>query len=123
MDIGGLSGYTNYLVDTNNDKTKELENKLNQTASSGDVEDSELLEACKQFEAYLWEQVLKEMEKTTKLFSDDKDEDGYAGNMTSFFKDNFIQEIASQITNESAGANSLAQTLYEQMKRNYGLES
>ena len=36
--------------------------------------EAELLEACKQFEAYLWEQVLKGMEKTAKMFSDDEDE-------------------------------------------------
>lgn len=116
MDIGGISNYTNYLEGANKASTKELENKLNRAADV-DAEDEELLEACKQFEAYLWEQVLKGMEKTTKVFSDDE-EDGYASNMTSFFKDNAFQEIAKQITSEEGGPNSLAQMMYEQMKRN-----
>lgn len=116
MDIGGISNYTNYLEEANKASTKELENKLNRAADV-DAEDEELLEACKQFEAYLWEQVLKGMEKTTKVFSDDE-EDGYASNMTSFFKDNAFQEIAKQITSEEGGPNSLAQMMYEQMKRN-----
>lgn len=117
MDIGGISNYTNYLEEANKASAKELENKLNRVAGS-DAEDAELLEACKQFEAYLWEQVLKGMEKTTKIFGDDDDNDGYAGNMTNYFKDTAFQEIARQITSEEGGPNSLAQMLYEQMKRN-----
>lgn len=116
MDIGGISNYTNYLEEANKASTKELENKLNRAADN-DAEDEELLEACKQFEAYLWEQVLKGMEKTTKMFGDDDEEDGYASNMTSYFKDSAFQEIAKQITSEECGPNSLSQMLYEQMKR------
>lgn len=116
MDIGGISNYTNYLEEANKVSTKELENKLNRAADN-DAEDEELLEACKQFEAYLWEQVLKGMEKTTKMFGDDDEEDGYASNMTSYFKDSAFQEIAKQITSEECGPNSLSQMLYEQMKR------
>lgn len=115
MDIAGLSDYTNYMVEANKKSTEQLENKLNQV--SDEAEDEELLEVCKQFEAYLWEQVLKGMEKTAKLFKDD-DEDGYASNMVDTFKDTAIQEIAKQMTSENDGPNSLAQVLYEQMKRN-----
>lgn len=117
MDVGGISNYTNYLEEANKASTKELENKLNRAADN-DAEDEELLEACKQFEAYLWEQVLKGMEKTTKMFGDDDENDGYASNMTSYFKDSAFQEIAKQITSEEGGPNSLSQMLYEQMKRN-----
>lgn len=115
MDIGGIN-YTNYLQQADRASAKELENKLNRAANS-DAEDEELLKACKEFEAYLWEQVLKGMEKTTKIFGDD-DEEGYAGNMTNYFKDTAFQEIAKQITSEEGGPNSLSQMLYEQMKRN-----
>lgn len=117
-----MSGLTNYLVDSNKNSTEELEKKLN-SAAEAEAADAELLEACKQFEAYLWEQVLKGMEKSAKLFSDDDDKEGYAGNMVNTFKDTFIQEIATQITEEGQGANSLAQTLYEQMKRTYSAEN
>ena len=84
---------------------------------------TELLEACKQFEAYLWEQVIKGMEKTAKVFSDDDDEEGYAGNMVNVFQDTYVQEMAKQVTSEGQGANSLAQTLFEQMKRTYSAEN
>ena len=122
MDIAGMSGLTNYMVDSNKNSTDALEKKLNSVAST-DTEDKELLDACKQFEAYLWEQVLKEMQKSIKAFSDDDEEEGYAGNMVDTFMDTFVQEIASQMTDESQGANSLAQTLYEQMKRTYSAEN
>lgn len=121
MDIAGISSYTNYLVDTNTDKTKELESQLSQAATS-EVEDDELLEACKEFEAYLWEQVFKEMQKTTKIFSDEDEEEGYAQNMVNCFQDTVVQDLAGQMTNEGSGANSLAQMLYTQMKRNYNMD-
>ena len=122
MDIAGMSGITNYLVDSNKDSTKALEKQLNSVANA-DAEDAELLEACKQFEAYLWEQVLKEMDKSVKLFKGDDEEEGYAGNMVDTFKDTYIQTIATQMTEEGQGANSLSQTLYEQMKRTYSAEN
>lgn len=115
MDIAGLSGYTDYMVEANKNSTEELKNKLNNAA---DADDEELLKVCKQFEAYLWEQVIKGMEKTVKMFGDDDDEEGYASNMVDVFKDTVIQEISSQVTSETGGPNSLAQMLYEQMKRN-----
>lgn len=116
MDISGFSGYTDYMVEANKNSAKALENKLNQAAT--DADDEELLEVCKQFEAYLWEQVLKGMEKTAKIFGGDDDEEGYASNMVDAFKDTAIQEIATQMSSETEGPNSLAQILYEQMKRN-----
>ncbi|MCI9462789.1 MAG: hypothetical protein HFI48_02745 [Lachnospiraceae bacterium] len=122
MDIAGMSGLTNYLVDSNKNSTQALEKKLD-GAAAADVADAELLDACKQFEAYLWEQVLKGMQKTVKMFGDDDEEEAYAGNMVNTFMDTFVQDIAAQMTNESQGANSLAQTLYEQMKRTYSAEN
>ena len=124
MDLG-MSGIGNYILSSNKNSTNALENKLN-SVSVKDAEqtqeeaEAELLEACKQFEAYLWEQVLKGMEKTAKMFSDDEDEEGY---MVGVFQDTFVQEMASQVTSESQGANSLAQTLFEQMKRTYSVEN
>ena len=40
-----------------------------------------------------------------------------------YFGDTFVQEIASEIVESNEGNGlGIAQTLYEQMKRNYGLE-
>ena len=117
MDIAGISGYTDYILEDKKNSTTELESKLNKAAST--VEEQDLLDACKQFEAYLWEQVFKEMEKTAKVFSDDNDEEGYASNMVNMFQDTVIQKIAEQSISE--GPNSLSMMLFEQMKRNYNI--
>lgn len=114
-DLTGLSNYTDYMTDTNRVATENLQRQLEDSAKA--KENEALFDACKQFEAYLWEQVYKEMQKSVDLFGED--EDGYASNMVDFFKDSVIQEISQQTA--SQGSNSLAQMLYEQAKRNYNL--
>lgn len=115
MDIGGISSYTDYLKNQS-----VAETKLKETidgANYAQASDDELLDACKQFEAYFLEQVFKEMQKTVDVFkSDSKDPNN---NLVDFFQDNAIQELAATST-ELQGL-GLAQTLYEQMKRNYNL--
>lgn len=118
MDITGINNYTNYVDSADNAAAAALKNKLNNTTQT-EATDDELMDACKEFEAYLWEQVFKEMEKSTKVFSDDEDGDAYASNMVDYFSDSLIQEISSQAVDQ--GANSLSQMLYEQMKRNYSV--
>lgn len=123
-DLTNLSAYTNYMTDGNRVAAetlqKNLQNVQNTRNSNGTEktkEDDALFDACKQFEAYLWEQVYKKMQKTVDIFSDD--EDGYASNMVNYFKDSVIQEISNQTATQ--GSNSLAQMLYEQAKINYGM--
>ena len=79
--------------------------------------DKELMDACKQFEAYFMEQIYKGYENTTKVFS--KDESGSMGKMVDYFKDLTIQDIAS--TGADTQSVGLAQMLYENMKRNYNI--
>ena len=119
MDVTGLGLYTDYMTDTNRVAAENLQNKLENTSKSESVDDDALFDACKQFEAYLWEQVYKEMVKTTKLFGDDEDKGSYASGMVDVFKDEMIQKISEQTATQ--GSNSLAQMLYEQAKRNYNL--
>ncbi|MCM1121417.1 MAG: rod-binding protein [Eubacterium sp.] len=119
MDLTGLGQYTDYMTDTNRIAAENLQKNLENAAQTKEAQDEALLDACKQFESYLWEQVYKEMEKTAKVFSDDNDQEGYASNMVDCFKDAFFQKISEQTTAE--GSNSLAQMLYEQAKRNYNL--
>ncbi|MGN0376504.1 MAG: rod-binding protein [Suilimivivens sp.] len=115
MDISNISAYTEYLS-TQNTSANKLNETLNKTDYSK-AEDDELLDACKQFESYLLEQVFKEMEKTVDCF---KEEDSDPNdNLVDYFKDNTLQELASTSTeNQGLG---IAQMLYEQMKRNYNL--
>lgn len=120
MDIGGVSSvYSSYLTSQASDnKASSLQSRLENAGSSSD--DDELMEACKEFEAYFVEQVFDAMIETTKVFSDDDEEDGYASKMVDYFKDFAVQELCDQVTeSDSLG---LANTLYEQMKRNCGID-
>ncbi len=119
MDLTGLGMYTDYMTDVNRVNTENLQKKLENTAQTEEKEDAALFDACKQFEAYLWEQIYKEMEKTAKAFSDDEEGDAYAANMTDYFKESVIQQVSAQTADERS--NSLAQLLYEQAKRNYDI--
>ncbi len=119
MEIGGAgSTYADYMMTSQASKNKAdtLQNKLSNSSASAD--EKELKEACKEFESYFVEQVFNSMIKTAKVFSDDK-EDGYASKMVDYFKDFAVQELCSQVTD--GDGLGLANTLYEQMKRNYGI--
>lgn len=115
MDIGNLtSTYSDIYASASNQTASKLENQL-----SGDYSkatDKELMDACKQFESYFLEQVFKGMMKTVP-----KSEDSSSSmtTMTDYFEDQMIQNIASESTEQSSLG--LAQMLYEQMRRNYGL--
>lgn len=117
MDLTGMGLYTDYMTDANRVAAEKLQSSLKNTAEAKEADDDKLLDACKQFEAFLWEQVYKEMEKSIKIFSDEDDQNGYASNMVDCFKDAVIQQISEQTADEKS--NSLAYMLYEQAKRNY----
>ena len=53
---------------------------------------------------------------------ENEDQDASMSQMTDYFEDEMIQKLASQSVEQSGGSNSLAQQLYEQMKRNYNME-
>lgn len=115
MDLSSIGAYYNDLasrVPASAQKISQLSEEEIKTKS-----DDELMEVCKQFESYFLEQVFKEMAKTTSLLGED--EDGSSSQMVDYFMENTITELASQSTEQNSLG--LAQTLYEQMKRNYGL--
>lgn len=125
MDISSISAYTNYITSqTSSTQASSLQETLSSVSSGTTLskeDDEKLLDACKQFEAYLLEQVFKEMEKSVDALNSDEDEDNSTSNLVDYFMDETIQQICSDST-ETQGL-GLAQTLYEQMKRNYGLVS
>ena len=118
FDISSLTDYTSNMLSNAQDTLTT--GAMNSTVRSVSKEstDDELLAACKQFEAYLWEQVYKSVDKTTNVFGS-QSEGSYAGNMVNMFSDNLIQEVSKMSVGR--GDNSLAMQLYEQMKRNYGI--
>ena len=116
MDISGLSNiYTEYLnQQTDNVSSKKMQDTVSKDYSK--ATDEELLDVCKQFEAYFMEQVFKQMEKT---IIKDESSGGTTSTLVDYFKDSALQEL----TNTAADTQGLgiAQMLYEQMKRNYDL--
>ena len=117
MDINSLSSYYNDLyTNASNQSADKLQSALK--ADYSKATDDELMEVCKQFEAYFMEQMLKEMAKT---IPDNEERTGANATLVDYYKDMMIQNVASETTeNNSLG---LAQTLYEQMKRNYGIDA
>lgn len=115
MDLSSLNTYYNSIANQASPVGNSI-SKLSETDLK-EKTDEELMEVCKEFEAYFLEQVFKEMEKTTSVFGES--EDGTSSKMVDYFSDMTIAELAGQSTErDSLG---LAQTLYEQMKRNYNL--
>ena len=97
-----------------NVSSKKMQDTVSKDYSK--ASDDELLDVCKQFEAYFMEQVFKQMEKTV-IKADGSS--GSSGALVDYFKDSAIQELTKTST-ETQGL-GIAQALYEQMKRNYGL--
>ena len=93
-------------------QTRELENTLSTDASQ--KSEDELMDVCKDFETYFVEQMLKAMKS---MVPEDEESDN---KYTDMFGDMMVQEYAEIATEQQDFG--IAQTLYEQMKRNYGLE-
>jgi len=115
MDIAGVNAlYTDYMK-TQADSYKLEKMKADWQEKNKGTDDEQLMEACKEFEAYFIEQMFKEMQKTVP-------ETDYSfqstGTMVDYYKDSMVQEIASMATEN--GELGLAQMLYEQMKINNG---
>lgn len=119
MDFSSVASmYTDTYANASNQAADRLQNKLN-GADYTKATDDELMDACKQFEAYFIEQMFKEMVKTIPSESEGS---GSVNSMMDYYKDQMIQGIAEEASNQNGGF-GLAQMLYEQMRRNYGLDS
>lgn len=117
MDIGNItSTYENIYASASNQTASKLEKELGKDYSQ--TTDDELMDACKQFEAYFLEQVFKEMLKT---IPSNEETSGSTSTMMDYCEDLFVQNIAEQSTEQNSLG--LAQMLYEQMRRNYGLDT
>ena len=111
--LWGVSSYYDTYT-KNNVSADKMKDKLSSDYSS--ATDDEMMEVCKEFEAYFTEQVFKAMEKMVP----ESDESSSSTSYVNMFKDTLIHEYAS-LSSESNGGEGLgiAQLLYEQMKRNY----
>ena len=109
------SMYSDVYASAANQTANKIKNQLD-GADYSKATDDELMAACKQFEAYFVEQLYKGMMKT---IPQSEDTSNYTSMMTDFYKDQMIQSMAEQTTKQTNLG--LAQMLYEQMKRNYGV--
>ena len=117
-----------------NQTTNSISSKLNSTDFSK-VTDDELMEVCKDFESYFVEQMLKSMAKMSSvdgsnsdniyasLFGVTEDSDSGMNTLSSYFGDELMSSMADKVVeNQSGRGLGIAQTLYEQMKRNYSVK-
>ena len=109
ISIGSDALYLQSMQNSSQAKTEKLSSSLS-NIEKGTATDEELMAACKEFETYLVEQVIK---NTKSAMLDDEDSQGEYMKM---FGDRLNQSYAEMIT-ETADL-GIAQMLYESMKRN-----
>lgn len=107
--LGNELMYTQIQKNSVDSKTTNLQGKLSGMSSETATEE-EMLEVCKEFEAYLVEKVFDQMKDA---LTDSEEEEG---DYLTYFGDMMYQEYAKQIAEN--GELGLAQQLYESMKRN-----
>ena len=107
--IGSELLFTQMQQSKNDSKAVGLQNKLT-GINSETATDEELMEVCKEFEAYLVEKVFDRMKDA--MTDNEEEENDYM----SYFGDMMYQEYAKTVAEN--GELGLAQQLYESMKRN-----
>lgn len=113
IDIDGISSMTNtYWNNIQKSSASDIESAGSKDYSKASEE--ELMDVCKEFEAYFLEQMFKAMRNTVP-----KNEESNSSTY-GMFEDNLYQEYAKQSAEN--GQLGIAQTLFEQMKRNYDLD-
>ncbi len=116
-----VGGYADSLYNAYNSTKTSSGAKLEQSLADKDMSNAdsdELMEACREFEAYFTEQMFKEMQKTVDVWKGD-DSDS-SSKYKDYATDTLLQEYAGS-SSEGQGL-GLAQMLYEQMKVNYNIE-
>lgn len=124
--------YSNNSTYTNA-TTNSISSKLNSTDLSKATDD-ELMEVCKDFESYFVEQMMKAMVKMSSIDGSDSDNiyaslfgvtddsDSGMSTLSSYFGDELVSQMASQVTESQGKGLGIAENLYKQMKRNYSIE-
>ena len=106
----GDTYFTHYSREANDAVSQKMTSQIQDAET-----DEEKLDACKQFESYLVQQMFKSMEESAKVFSDD-DEDN-SNDYVNMFQDNYLSAIADQMVNSGQGL-GIADKLYESMVNN-----
>ena len=106
----GDTYFTNYSIEANDAVSQKMTSQIQDAET-----DEDMLDACKQFESYLVQQMFKSMEESAKVFSDD-DEDN-SNDYVNMFQDNYLSAMADQMVNSGQGL-GIADKLYESMVNN-----
>ncbi len=131
-------GMSNLQTAYLNNANRTTANALQKTLSNTDLANAstdELLSVCKDFEEYFVEQMVKSMVKMANINGDSDDEnyaalfgltsgssDAYLSSMSNFYGGQMVTKLAQSLCSDENGKGlGLAQTLYEQMKRNYNV--
>ena len=112
MDISSMSGYLSSAMQSASDASSKAQTSAQRNYAGATEE--EMLDACKKFEAYFIEQVLKEVKKTIPQTDS---LDGPTSSLVDFFKDGVLQDLSEDL--QETQNFGLAQQMFEQMKRNY----
>ena len=125
MSLDGLYSQYSDMYNSNAAKDSAKADKLKDTLSKTDYSkstDDELMAVCKEFESYFTEQVFKSLERMVP--ESDEDSSSSMSSYMDYFGDMLTQEYAKSATESNDGKGlGIAQMLYEQMRRNYGLDS
>lgn len=115
MDIGNMNSIYNNVYNSASQRTaSKLEGQLDADYSKATEE--ELMDVCKQFESYFLEQVMKNMWKTVPKSETSSESNA---SLMEYYQEEMIKNLSADSTEQNGLG--LAQSLYEQMKRNYGL--
>ena len=106
----GDTYFTNYSADATDAVSDRVTNQIQNAGK-----DEEMLDDCKQFEEYMIQQMLKSMEESAKVFSDDEDDS--SGDYVEMFQDNYLSAIAEQMVNSGQGL-GIAEQLYNSINQN-----
>lgn len=110
--VNGISG-TDYSNIISQSKISDAEKKIEKFDISS-ADDVEMMEACKEFEKYMVEQIYKAMEKTVMRADEEKND------YEEMFGDMRVSQYAEKVVDQ--GNIGLAKQLYESMKRNQGIK-
>jgi len=117
MDISSISGLmTDYMNTNATSKTADGISKMSEESLKNST-DEELMAACKEFETYFIEQVFKQAKSA--MVPKSESSDGATQTLLDYYQDSLTSEYAKAASDQQE--NGLAQMLYEQMKRNYGI--
>ena len=117
MELGNMSSLYTGFLQTQNTTGSKLKETVNNSDYS-EASDEELMDVCKDFEAYFVEQMFKAMQRMVP--ESEEDVSASTRQLKDYYKEQMTQSFAEQAT-EGEGL-GIAQILYDQMKRNYGLE-